>query len=426
MTSGTQATDTRRGSYAVLLVCQLLAGLGVASGIAVAGLLAEKVSGSAELAGVAQTASILGAAIVAIPLARIAARHGRRRALALGYLLAFVGTVLVLIAVALGALVLLVVALGCVGAASAVGLQSRFAATELVRPEFAGRGLSVVMWATTLGSVAGPNLSSAGSALGRSLGLEPLSGPYLLSAAGFALAALLIATVFRPGHTATVPGERPVGSFRALRLACRDPRVLFATVAIIGSQMVMVGVMVMTPINLNHLGYGLDAVGIVISVHILGMYAASPIMGWLTDKLGGAAVIGIGIGLFAIAIVVGILSGVAHGATPLSAPPMPGMTHGAVPPLDTLALGLLGLGWSAGLIGGSALLTEAAAPALRVPLQGATDALMNYGAAGSAALSGLILGAGGVIGINLAAVVVLLPVTGFGVAALLRARRARA
>jgi MFS family permease len=419
-----ESTPARRGSYAVLLVCQLLAGLGVASGIAVAGLLAEKVSGSAELAGFAQTASILGAAIVAIPLARVAARHGRRRALALGYLLAFVGTVLVLVSVALGALVLLVLALGCVGAASAVGLQSRFAATELVRPEFAGRGLSVMMWATTLGSVAGPNLSSAGSALGRSLGMEPLSGPYLISATGFALAALLIATVFRPGRVAVVAGERPVGSFRALRLACRDPRVLFATVAIIGSQMVMVGVMVMTPVNLNHLGYGLDAVGIVISVHILGMYGASPVMGWLTDKLGGAVVIGIGIGLFAIAIVVGILSGFAHGVT-LDVEPMPGMAHGAVPPLDTLALGLLGLGWSAGLIGGSALLTEAAPRELRVPLQGATDALMNYGAAGSAALSGVILGAGGVIGINLAAVVVLLPVAGFGVAAVLRARRAR-
>lgn len=425
MTVENEGQAPARGAYAVLLLCQLLAGLGIASGIAVAGLLAEKVSGSAQLAGIAQTSSILGAAIVAIPLARIAARHGRRRALALGYLLAFVGTILVMISAALGALVLLIVAVACIGAAAAVGLQSRFAASELVRPGFAGRGLSVMMWATTLGSIAGPNLSSVGSELGRSLGLEPLSGPYLFSAGGFGLAALLIATVFRSSRPAApLAGARPVGAFRALRSACRDPRILFATVAIVGSQMVMVGVMVMTPVNLNHLGYGLDAVGIVISVHILGMYGASPLMGWLSDKLGGAAVIGIGVGLFAVSIVLGLLSGLAHGAPALESSAMPSMQHGAVPALDVLALGLLGLGWSGGMIGGSALLTEAAPRELRVPLQGATDALMNYGAAGSSALSGVILGAGGVIGINLAATLVLLPVAAFGIADVLRRRRA--
>lgn len=418
------AVPSRRSDYIVLLVCQLLAGLGVASGIAVAGLLAEKVSGAAQLAGIAQTASILGAAVLAIPLARIAARYGRRRALSLGYALAFVGTILVLISVALEMLILLVLALVCIGAASAVGLQSRFAASELVRPEFAGRGLSIMMWATTLGSVAGPNLSSVGSELGRSLGLEPLSGPYLISAAGFAAAALLIATLFRPVQPAVVVGGgRPVGSFRALREACRDPRVLFAAVAIVGSQMVMVGVMVMTPVAMNHRGYGLGAVGIVISVHIVGMYGASPIMGWLSDRLGGAVVIGIGIGLFAIAILFGLLSGLAHQAEPFIVATMAGMDHEAPPALDLLALGLLGLGWSAGMIGGSALLTQAAPRALRLPLQGATDALMNYGAAGSSALAGVILGAGGVVGINLAAIVVLLPIAGFGVAALLRSRR---
>ncbi|HEX4982923.1 MAG TPA: hypothetical protein VFV63_14550, partial [Ilumatobacteraceae bacterium] len=84
-----------------------------------------------------------------------------------------------------------------------------------------------------------------------------------------------------------------------------------------------------------------------------------------------------------------------------------------------VALGLLGLGWSAGVIGGSTLLTRAVAPDVRVPLQGATDAAMNLGAAASAALSGLVLAGGGYPAVNALAALVLVPI----LLAALRARR---
>ena len=182
----------------------------------------------------------------------------------------------------------------------------------------------------------------------------------------------------------------------------RDPRALFAVLAIVCSHTVMVGVMVMTPVHMTAHGLSLSLVGVVISIHILGMYGASPIVGWLADRVGSPRVISLGIGFLLTATLIGIL--------------MPADDVLLIP----LALGLLGLGWSCGLIGGSTLLNHSVDPSIRVPLQGATDAAMNLTAAASAALSGVVLGIGGFAGVNLVAVIVLVPLVVAG----LRARRA--
>ena len=202
----------------LLIVNQLLAGLGVASGIAVGGLLAERLSGTIAMAGFAQTSTVLGAGLVAIPLARLALRRGRHWALAAGYALAFCGTLLVFVAAATGILVILFVGLAAFGAGSAAGLQSRFAATEVASKGFEATSMSVVLWATTLGSVVGPNLAQLGSDVGESLGMEPLAGPYLFSAVAFALASLSAAFLLR------TPPARPRRRTRsASALPCASP-----------------------------------------------------------------------------------------------------------------------------------------------------------------------------------------------------------
>lgn len=393
----------------VLIVSQLLAGVGVASGFAVGGLLAEEIAGTVTMAGFGQTASLLGAGIVAIPLARLAARRGRRWALTTGYVLAVAGAGLILLAAVTDLFPILLVGLGAFGAAQASGLQSRFAATEVVKPAFQATAMSIVLWSTTIGSVAGPNLSQLGSDVGTQLGIEPLAGPFLFSLVSFALAALLIGLFLRtpaPGHLESEAVQKPktVGLITALKSVRHNPRTMFALVAITGSHMIMVGVMVMTPVHMAHQGLSLDMVGIVISVHILGMYAASPLMGWLTDKIGAGRVIAMGMGIFVVSMVLGATAG----------------------PDDTLmlgaALGVLGLGWSAGLIGGSALLTRSASPETRVPLQGASDAMMNIAAAASAAFSGVVLAWGGYLALNSLAALVLVPMIILGVIALRSSR----
>jgi MFS family permease len=391
----------------LLILNQLLAGVGVASGIAVGGLLAEQLTGTVALAGFAQTSSVLGAGLVAIPLARLAARAGRHVALATGYGLALVGTLLIFAASASGNLIVLFVGLAAFGAASAAGLQSRFAATEVASKGYEARSMSIVLWATTLGSVAGPNLSQVGSDLGRSLGIEPLAGPYLFSGVAFALSTLVAAFLLRTPPAGQLAGEAtPVAALGlrpALRLAFRQPKAVFAMVTIVCSQTVMVGVMVMTPVHMHHQGLSLGLVGIVLSVHILGMYGASPLMGWLADRIGPSRVIVLGVLVLAAAVGLGAM---------LAPDDMIGLP---------IALGLLGLGWSAGMIGGSALLTRTVEQRIRVPLQGATDAAMNLGAAVSAAASGLLLGWGGFTAVNGFAALVLIPIIFFG----LRARSSR-
>ncbi|WP_159607596.1 MFS transporter, partial [Agromyces humi] len=196
-------------------------------------------------------------------------------------------------------------------------------------------------------------------------------------------------------------------AWAALAVALRNPRALVAFLAIVCSHTVMVGVMVMTPVHMTEHGLSLSLVGVVLSIHILGMYGASPLMGWLSDRIGPERVIAIGAALLVTATVIGILA-----------------------PADSLlvlmpfALGLLGLGWSAGLIGGSTLLTTSVEEPLRVPLQGATDASMNIAAAASAALSGVVLGLGGFAGVNVVAIFVLVPLAIAGMRARVLARSA--
>ncbi len=411
---------------AVLIVNQLLAGVGVASGIAVGGLIAQNLSGEVALAGFAQTSSVLGAGLAAIPLARLAVHRGRHWALASGYALALVGAILVLAAAGTSTLLLLFLGLAFFGAASAAGLQARFAATEVARPGYEARSMSVVLWATTLGSVAGPNLAQLGNDIGIDLGFAPLAGPFLFSAVAFSASTLLAVFVLRTppagrlaadaaagadlsGNAVAAPRATParITTLQALRLASHSPRAMFGLITVVCSHTIMVGVMVMTPVHMMGHGLSLSLIGLVISIHILGMYGASPLIGWLADRIGAPRVIALGIVIFVVALVVGALAG----EDDMIALPV--------------ALGLLGLGWSAGMIGGSTLLTQTVDRTVRVPLQGATDALMNVAAAASAALSGVVLATGGFPAVNGVAAIVLVPMVVMGVRAALRSRAAK-
>ncbi|WP_044569884.1 MFS transporter [Arthrobacter alpinus] len=393
----------QRRNQTVLVIGQLLSGVGVASGVAVGGILAAQLAGTTAASGFVQTAAALGAGLVAVPLANLAVRAGRRWALSTGFALGAVGATLVLLASALGQFWLMAVGMLFFGSATAAGLQARYAAVDGAPQEKAGRAMAIVIWATTVGSVAGPNLSEPGRILGIELGLVPLSGPFVFSLTAFATAALVIAVFFlTPPATAgpadgrltqppAVPAKRH-GAWRALRLASHNPRALAALAAVTGGHAIMVGVMVMTPVAMNSHGHSLEIIGIVISLHILGMYAASPLFGWLVDRLGAVAVILAGSCIFLAAITLGAI--VSDSSDPL---------------LMSAALVMLGLGWSACLIGGSSLLNQSADAELRVPLQGANDMLMNFAAAGMAALAGPVLAAGGFFWVNMMALAVLVP-----------------
>ncbi|MCM3533538.1 MFS transporter [Cellulosimicrobium funkei] len=421
------ALPTQRRTLTTLAATQVLSGVGVASGIAVAPLVASALSGSDAIAGLTSTSGVVGAALVALPLAQVAGRRGRRPSLLLGFGLATGGAVLATVAVLLASWPLLVVAMLLFGSGTAAGLASRFAATDLATPQRRARDLSVVVWATTVGSVVGPTLAGvadrvAGPALrlgdahaehGSAAGsTAPSAAPFVLATLAFALAATVVAVWLRPdpllasrapsgagaaGSVAEGPGAAGSGaaggdggapgaggapgpaSWRdGLRagwaVVAASPTARLALGAIVLSHLVMVGLMSMTPVHMNHGGATLQVVGLVISAHIAGMYALSPVVGWLADRLGHARVLYAGGALLLAAAVV------VAGA--------PGEDSARL----TVGLVLLGLGWSCGLVAGSALLVDATPGPSRTAVQGLSDLAMNTGGAVGGILAGAIIG----------------------------------
>jgi MFS family permease len=382
----------QRRTVAVLSAGVALGGLGVTVGITVGGLLARDVAGSDAAAGLGQTASVLGAALLAVPLARISDRRGRRVGLASGYGVAVLGAVVVVGAAALSSLPLLLAGLFLFGASTSSGLQARYAAADLAEPEHRGRALSLVVWATAIGSVLGPNLAEPGNDLGAALGLPDLGGAFVLSVAAFALVVAGVLVLLRPdplllarrlavGADPAGPPPR-TGAAAALRAVWAVPGGRLGLTAVVVSHSVMVGLMVMTPVHMGagHEGAGgttLRVIGLVISVHVAGMYLFSPVVGWLADRAGRSTTVALGGVLLLLATVIA-------GTAPAGAAVQLG-----------IGLFLLGLGWSCGLVAGSTMVTESVSAELRPTAQGATDLLMGLGAALAGAVGGPLLAVGG-------------------------------
>jgi MFS family permease len=371
------AASLQRGTLWVLVVSNVLGGVAVASGFAVAGLLAESISGSTAMSGLVATSTTLGAAILAVPLARLARAQGRRTSLTAGYLIAVAGALLSIVAAQIDSLALLLFA-GCLfGSGSAANLQSRYAATDAADPKRVASTLSMVVWATTIGVIVGPNLTGVGGSVGTSIGVYSLAGPYVFSVVAFGLALATVWFGLRRLQQVTVRpttlARQPLAvTFKTLMAI---PHARLGLLAIASAHAVMVGVMSMTSLHLRHHGASLTIVGFVISAHVAGMYALSPVMGFLADRLARIPTIGIGITILAAAMAVAALA--------------PSEAH----VLTGVALVLLGLGWSACLVAGSALLSSSVPTDIRTSAQGLSDLTMGIFASIAGTGAGPILAA---------------------------------
>ena len=384
----TQLAALQKKTIRTLTLGQVLSGFGLGSTLSIGALLAADLSGSEAWSGSAATFSTLGAAFAAIPLARLAYKHGRRVALATGAAIAITGAILVITAAGIRFFPLLLVALALMGAGSAVGLQARFAAVDLPDQGKSGRDLSLVVWATTVGAVIGPNLFGPGELLGNALGLPPMTGPFMITIT----AQLLASTVFFFGlkpdplkvsqSLAASNVAKPKVSLKTAFATLREyPRAAYAVISIALGHMVMVSVMSMTPVHMKHDGATLAVVGFVISLHIAGMYAFSPVFGWLADKRGQIQTIILGQFIYVASLLVSASAGHNHNQT-------------------TFGLFLLGLGWSATTVGGSALLTATLPPPQKTNVQGLSDSSMQFSGAFGGGVAGSILATVTFAGLN--------------------------
>lgn len=365
----------------VLTAAQVLSGIGVAATVAAGSLLVASISGSEAMAGLAQTFGVLGAAALALPLATLTRKGGRRLALALGYAMGSLGAIFAIIGGTYALTPVVLLGTFLVGAASASGYQARFAAVDLAKDHLRAKHLSVVVWGSTFGAVLGPNLMAPFGYISASLGLPQLIGPYLLAVFMLGLGAFLITTGLRPDpyllSYELLPHLKQVVRNNSAKFALvqirKSENAFIGLLAIVIGHIAMVSVMVMTPIHMAHVDVTLQVIGLVISVHIAGMYALSPVMGWMADRFGRIATIQFG-------VVTLLLSALIAGT---SAPD-------AVFSLG-IGLFLLGLGWSATLVAGSTLLSESVAIEQKTASQGASDLIMNLGGAIGGAIAGVII-----------------------------------
>ncbi|WP_309129372.1 MFS transporter [Microbacterium sp.] len=395
----------QRRTVLVLSLGQVLGGIAFGATVSLGALLAADLSGDDALSGLATASVTLGAAAFAIPLARFAARRGRRLSLTAGNLFALIGVATVIAAAALRAFPLLLVGIVMIGMGNAGNLQSRFAATDLAAPEHRGRDLSIVVWSTTIGGVTGPLLLTPGEALGHAIGMPPLTGSYLFSLVAQMAALVLYLVALRPDPLLTAIRLAATPSVHSPLGASHDrPRsARYAIFAVSGSHAVMASVMAMTPVHLSHMAHGAHGtaatstdvtllVGVTIALHVAGMYGLSPVFGILTDRWGRIRVVLLGQAMLAASLLFAIFAG-EHAAGVM------------------VALILLGLGWSAATVAGAALLTESSTVAMRPRRQGISDSLMSLTAAAGAAGAGLVLSAFGYGGLGAVALVIVLAIT---------------
>lgn len=354
----------QRRTTTVLSTSQVLGSAGLTSGITMGGLIAKDLLGGAALAGTATAALTIGTALASARLSLLMSHHGRRPGLAVGYAVGSLGGGVCILAAQWRWFPLLLVGSALLGCGQSSNLLSRYAAADLAEPDRRARAISRMVFMSTFGAVAGPPLVGVGGALGRAVGIEERAGPYLFSIVFFVIAAAIVTTQLRPDPLVVAGGVGRAGTSRRidvigpLRLVTRSPAGRLALGAMATSQAVMVAVMTMTPLHMDDHHHSVQLIGWVLAVHIAGMYVLAPVVGRLNDRFGPPPMIGVGASVLVAATAVTSLAG-------------------AAPGLLFVGLFLLGLGWSFGLISGSALLTASVPLERRVAVQGAADLCMS-------------------------------------------------
>ncbi len=352
-----------------LMFAQVMIGLSNGITLSMGSLLAASMAGPAW-GGSAATLTTIGAAIFAVPLARMVQRYDRRTSLSTGMAFGCLGAILAIVGAQFGLFPVVMVAFLFLGAMGTVNLQARFAATDVSAEATRGRDLSLVVWSTTIGAIAGPNLFTPSARFSELIGLEQHAGAYLWCLLGQFIAIVVWQfTLPRGLKPARDIDDIPTGS-RLTPVARR------AVISVAVAHFSMVGIMSMAAVHMQGHGAGLTIIGFTISLHVAGMYALSPLFGFLTDKAGRGATIGLGFSMLAASALLLVMW------------PEPQWSM-------ITAMILLGLGWNSALVGSSTLLNDATPRPDRARAQGRSDLTMNLAGATGGLLAGPVIGFAG-------------------------------
>lgn len=364
----------------IISISQIFGGAGLAAGVTVGALLAQQMLGTEAFAGVPSGLFTLGSAGAALIVGRLSQRYGRRTGLTAGFMIGGLGAIGVITAAIINSVFLLFASLLIYGAGTATNLQARYAGTDLANNKQRATAISITMVFTTFGAVAGPNLVNVMGNFALSIGVPSLAGPFILSAAAFILAGLVLFIMLRPDPLviaraieASKQESNRIGySADAKQIENKRGIMVGATIMVL-TQIVMVAIMTMTPVHMRHHGHDLGEIGLVIGFHIAAMYLPSLVTGVLVDKFGRTSM---AIASGATLLLAGLISAIAPGDSMI---------------LLVIALSLLGLGWNFGLISGTALIVDSTDTSNRAKTQGTVDVLIALSGASGGALSGMIV-----------------------------------
>jgi MFS family permease len=349
-------------------VSQIAGSAALAAAVTVGAFVIQDILGQTTAwGGVASATVTMGTAFMSQMLARLMNVRGRRNGLQAGYLFAIFGGFIAGYGAETKTLWIFLFGLFVFGNGQASNLLSRYAAADLATTDQRGRAMSRILFASTFGAVFGPLLIKPAEQAGMQwFGWGQYTGPWIFAGVFFLTSLINTTLRLRPdplevarrlNRQADVDAPTNLFSdaFKAIQ-ASGDAKI--AVIAMVISQMAMVAVMTMTPVHLRlHDHETVSAY--IISLHIAGMYAFSPLVGRFADRRGRLTTIQVG------ALIL-------MGATVLSS------LSGDSPILLFPALWLLGVGWSLGLIGGSSLLVDSIDQQIRVRVQGAADLMMSF------------------------------------------------
>jgi MFS family permease len=350
----------------VLTAGQIIGAAALASAVTVGAYVVQDILGDTTPWGGIATATVtMGTAVMAQVLSRLMIRRGRRPGLQLGYALATIGAIIAAIGAQHRTLPLFLIGLFLFGNGQASNLLARYAATDLAAPDQRATAMSRIVFASTFGAVFGPLLISPAEAAGQEwFGWSKYTGPWVFSAVVLLLAFVNTAVRLRPDPLVLAGGISPKGGVplpsipQAMAIVVATPKGRLALGSMVISQVTMVAVMTMTPVHMKLHGHETMS-QFVVSLHIAGMYAFSPLVGRYADRRGTVRAVVVGAWLLVAATVLAALSGEAA----LILFP---------------SLWLLGVGWNFGLIGGSSMLLESVPESKRVTVQGSADLMMSF------------------------------------------------
>ena len=351
---------TMRNVY-ILTAAQALAGCSTIMLVAFGGIVGARIAPLPALATLPLSLSILGVAAMSLPAALIMQRVGRKRAFIGSALILAVGALVCALAVGQGNFWLLCLAGMLLGANMSFVQQYRFAATEYLPQEQAGRGVATVLLGTLAAAIIGPFI---GQLVRNAGGWREYTASYLALAV-LCVAAAVVLTRLQPARMTAANNER---GGRPLSQILRQPAYLLAVLTGVAAYAVMSFIMTATPISMHEFdGFSGGATSAVITAHLIGMYLPSLFTPVLVRLLGLRTMMLTGVAAMLICVAIAAFVG-RH------------FLH------YFWALILLGVGWNLMFVAATTQLTSTYTPQERFRAQGFND-LAIFGTQGLASLA---------------------------------------